>query len=219
MNARDIRFCEETLTLFPSGALHWASRELLAVADLHLGKSERIARRSGTLLPPYDADETLARLAADVDALRPEIVLCLGDSFDDLAAADAISGTIRTKVSQLQESRQWIWLEGNHDPGPANLGGSHLNEFRLGPFTFRHIAETGADPGEISGHFHPKARIRGTSRPCFMVDEARLILPAYGCYTGGLDWTASALRNLFSGHAMAYLTGTRVLPAPVPHSN
>ena len=219
MNARNIRFCGETLTLLPSGALHWASRELLAVADLHIGKSERIARRSGTLLPPYDVDETLARLAVDVNALRPEIVLCLGDSFDDLTAAGALSGTIRTKVSQLQASRQWIWLEGNHDPGPANLGGSHLNEIRLGPFAFRHIAEIGADPGEISGHFHPKARIRGTSRPCFMVDEARLILPAYGCYTGGLDWTASALRELFSRDAMAYLTGARVLPAPVPNAD
>ncbi|MDE0522466.1 MAG: ligase-associated DNA damage response endonuclease PdeM [Boseongicola sp.] len=216
MNARDIPFCGETLTLLPSGALHWASRELLAVADLHLGKSERIARRSGTLLPPYDADETLARLGADLDALRPDVVLCLGDSFDDLTAADAISETTRAKVLQLQESRQWIWLEGNHDPGPANQGGVHLGEFRLGPFAFRHIAESGAGPGEISGHFHPKARIRGTSRPCFMVDEARLILPAYGCYTGGLDWTASALRDLFSKHAVAYLTGTQVLPAPVP---
>ena len=218
MNARDIRFCGETLTLLRSGALHWASRELLAVADLHLGKSERIARRSGTLLPPYDADETLARLAVDVDAFRPEIVLCLGDSFDDLAAAGALSETIRTKVVRLQESRKWIWLEGNHDPGPADLGGSHLNEFRLGPYVFRHIAEESAEPGEISGHFHPKARICGTSRPCFMVDEARLILPAYGCYTGGLDWTASALRDLFSRRAMAYLTGTQVLPAPVPNA-
>ena len=218
MNALDIRFCGETLTLLRSGALHWASRELLAVADLHLGKSERIARRSGSLLPPYDADETLARLAADVDAFRPEIVLCLGDSFDDLAAAGALSKTSRAKVLQLQESRKWIWLEGNHDPGPADLGGSHLNEFRLGPFLFRHIAESDAEPGEISGHFHPKARIRGTSRPCFMVDEVRLILPAYGCYTGGLDWTASALRDLFSRHAMAYLTGTQVLPAPVPNA-
>ena len=216
MNARDIRFCGETLTLLPSGALHWASRELLAFADLHLGKSERIARRSGTLLPPYDADETLARLAVDVDALRPEVVLCLGDSFDDLAAADAISETIRAKVSRLQDGRRWIWLEGNHDPGPANMCGAHLNEFRLGPFAFRHIAESDADPGEISGHFHPKARIRGTSRPCFMFDEARLILPAYGCYTGGLDWTASALRDLFSERAVAYLTGAQVLPAPVP---
>lgn len=218
MNAREIRFCGETLTLLPSGALLWTSRELLAVADLHLGKSERIARRSGTLLPPYDAEETLARLAVDVDAFRPKIVLCLGDSFDDLAAADALSETIRTKVLQLQESRKWIWLEGNHDPGPADLGGSHLNEIRLSPFVFRHIAENGADPGEISGHFHPKARIRGTSRPCFMVDEARLILPAYGCYTGGLDWTASALRDLFSRRAMAYLTGTQVLPVPVPYA-
>ena len=40
------------LTALPSGALHWPDQNLLTVSDLHFGKSERLARRGGTLLPP-----------------------------------------------------------------------------------------------------------------------------------------------------------------------
>jgi hypothetical protein len=44
------------------------------------------------------------------------------------------------------------------------------------------------------------------------------MLPAFGAYTGGLDWTTPTLRNLFDDSAMAYLTGRRVLPVPVPRA-
>ena len=87
---------------------------------------------------------------------------------------------------------------------------------QLGPLTFRHIAEAQAPPGEVSGHYHPKAKVRHMSRPCFMVDAGRLIMPAYGCYTGGLDWMTPVLRDLFSDRAVAYLTGRKVLAVPVP---
>lgn len=218
MNSVDLPFLGESLTALPSGALFWAAKRMLIVSDLHLGKSERIARRGGALLPPYDTIETLTRLAADIHALRPATVICLGDSFDDLAAGESLDEPHRDAIRQLQAGRRWLWLEGNHDPGPLDLGGEHLAELTLGPLTFRHIAQTGAAPGEISGHYHPKARVRTMSRPCFMADAGRLILPAYGCYTGGLDWMTPVLRSLFDARAIAYLTGTRVLAVPVPHA-
>lgn len=218
MNTRDILFCGETLTALPSGALYWAEQRMLVVSDLHLGKSERIARRGGTLLPPYDTDETLARLGTDVRACAPKSVLCLGDSFDDLAAADALTPAHHDLIGSLQAGRTWLWLEGNHDPGPVELAGTHLETFAKGPLTFRHIAEPDTAPGEISGHYHPKAKVRHTRRPCFIADTKRLILPAYGCYTGGLDWTTPVLRNLFENRAVAYLTGREVLAVPVPRA-
>ena len=218
MNALDFSFCGETLSAMPSGALYWAAQDMLVVSDLHLGKSERIARRGGTLLPPYDSEETLARLADDIASAFPATVLCLGDSFDDLIAAEALSDAIRTRLTSLQAGRRWLWLEGNHDPGPVDLGGTHLNEVTEGPLKFRHIAEAGTEPGEVSGHYHPKARLRRASRPCFMMDDTRLILPAYGSYTGGLDWTTPVLRDLFAEKAIAYLTGRQVLAVPVPRA-
>lgn len=216
MNSCDIPFQGETLTALPSGALYWGAQDTLVVSDLHFGKSERIARRGGALLPPYDTLETLTRLTADIHATRPRTVVCLGDSFDDLQAGAALDDTHRDTLAKLQAGRRWLWLEGNHDPGPVDLGGEHLAELSQGPLTFRHIAEDGAAPGEISGHYHPKARVRHISRPCFMVDAGRMILPAYGCYTGGLDWTTPVLRALFADQAVAYLTGQRVLTVPVP---
>ncbi len=221
MNDCEIPLLGARLLPLPSGALHWPERGLLAVSDLHLGKSGRIARRGGTLLPPYETHDTLARLAADLDRSGARTVVCLGDSFDDCAAADALPEEDRLWIARLQAGRRWVWIEGNHDPGPIGLGGSHRATLAEGPLSFRHIAEPGAI-GEISGHYHPKAEIRArgrtVTRPCFLYDAARLVMPAYGTYTGGLSWTAPALRGLFGDTAFAALTGdpVRQVPAPKP---
>lgn len=208
-------FHGETLHLLPSGGLFWPARNLLAVSDLHLGKSERLARRGGSLLPPYETPATLEKLDRDLDTTRAESVVCVGDSFDDLAAAEGIDDAARLWLTRLMAGRDWTWITGNHDPGPIEIGGSHRADLKLAPFTFRHIAEP-REIGEISGHYHPKARLAGHSRPCFLADSARLILPAYGTYTGGLRAHDAALTDLMAKDALAFLTGTRVLAIPMP---
>ena len=216
MNGYEFTLSGEVMTALPSGALWWTAQRLLAVSDLHLGKSDRVARRSGMLLPPYEVEDTLSRLDALIAELRPRTVICLGDSFDDLAASEALSEAHRLWLSRLMAGRRWLWIEGNHDPGPVELSGMHLAEFREGPITFRHIADA-ALHGEISGHYHPKARIgSGISRPCFLIDEARVILPAFGTYTGGLRTNHPALCDLMGERAIAALTGPSVTPCPMP---
>ncbi len=197
------------------GSLWWPDARLLCVSDLHLGKSERIARRGGTLLPPYETRETLWRLEEAVAATDPQTVICLGDSFDDLGAARAIDDNTRATLARLQAGREWVWIEGNHDPGPVDLGGTHLGDVKRGPLTFRHIAVPGAS-AEISGHYHPKAGISGAGhRPCFLRDTNRLILPAYGAYTGGLSARSEVLAGLMTPDAIAILTGKRAVPVPL----
>ena len=208
-------FHGQTLHLMPSGALYWPARKTLAVSDLHLGKSERLARRGGTLLPPYETQATLEKLDRDLGATGAETVICLGDSFDDLAAADAIEETSRLWLLRLMAGKDWTWITGNHDPGPIDLGGTHRAELKSLPFTFRHIAEP-QERAEISGHYHPKVSLAGQSRPCFLADAARLILPAYGTYTGGLRSKHSSLATLMAKDALAILTGPRVLAIPMP---
>jgi DNA ligase-associated metallophosphoesterase len=212
-------FRDETLYALGSGALHWPAREMLVVSDLHLGKSDRSARRGGAILPPYDGIETLDRLAGDILQTRPSIVLCLGDSFDDLTAASAIDPATETRLSALMAGRRWIWIEGNHDPGPLGIGGTHMLQLAEGPLVFRHIAEPPAE-GEVSGHFHPKARLstrRGAvTRRCFLVDRARVILPAYGTYTGGLRCDSPELSGLMDGSARAILLGRPPVEIPMP---
>ena len=205
------------LHALPSGALWLPNAGVLCVSDLHLGKSERIARRTGGLLPPYEVQATLDKLEADIAARDPDTVICLGDSFDDLAAAEALPPEDMQDLRSLIAAQDWIWVEGNHDPGPAGFGGRSCTEMRRGPLTFRHIAEGDAEAGEISGHYHPKARLRrGSARPAFLLDRTRLILPAFGTYTGGLRSSDPALAGLMAPEAIAILTGPKPLPCPMP---
>jgi len=204
------------LTALPSGALWDAGAATLCVSDLHLGKSDRIARRAGLMLPPYDSRATLDRLAEEVTRCDPRVVVCLGDSFDDLASADALDADCQASLLRLQAGRRWIWIEGNHDPGPVDLGGMHLRDWRDGALTYRHIAQAG-ESGEISGHYHPKFALPGVggARPCFLHDARRIILPACGAYTGGLSARAVELRALMGPGACAILTGRVALRVPL----
>ncbi len=187
----------------PSGALLWPEAGVLAVADLHLEKGSALAARGGALVPPYDTRATLERLAALVRTHRPRMVVCLGDSFHDGEAEQRLDRTDCARLARLVESSDWIWIAGNHDPSPpAAMGGRVMGELRLGPLCFRHEAATdGMISGEVSGHYHPKARVRLRARRvsarCFVTDGRRVILPSFGAYTGGLDVRDDAIESLF----------------------
>lgn len=205
------------MVLCSSGILWWPKAGLLCVSDLHLGKSDRIARRSGGLLPPYESHDTLNRLSEVIDFYEPEIVVCLGDSFDDTEAGLTLDDGLRLEIDRMQAGPKWVWIEGNHDPGPVDIGGTHLSEFTYQGITFRHIATKHAH-GEISGHYHPKARVsqkrRSVTAKCFLVDDHRLIMPAFGTYTGGLHASDDVLRGLLQPTARAYLMKSKLYSVP-----
>jgi DNA ligase-associated metallophosphoesterase len=219
MNNYQFDFHGCALEALGSGALWWPACATLCVSDLHLGKSERIARRGGSILPPYETMDTLTRLEADLERTGAQTLICLGDSFDDLGAALSLPQDMALWITRLQAGRQWIWIEGNHDPGPVDLGGTHLAEYAASTLTFRHIAQTGAR-GEISGHYHPKAGVhlrgRTVTRPAFLVDAARIVMPAYGTYTGGLRSRSDVLCDLMQPETLAVLTGPAPVAVPMP---
>jgi len=219
MNGHVFTLAGAALEARGSGALWWAEQQMLVVSDLHLGKSERIARKGGAMLPPYETRDTLARLDSEIAATEPKTVICLGDSFDDLAASAGLADDVVLWLTRMMAGRRWVWIEGNHDPGPVGLGGTHMAELPLAPLVFRHIAKPGAS-GEISGHYHPKARIsvrgRSVSRPCFLYDSDRVIMPAFGTYTGGLRSTSPDLSGLMRREARAVLTGKSCQVIPMP---
>lgn len=182
-----------------SGALYWPEQGLLAVADLHLEKGSSFAAR-GQLLPPYDTAVTLSRLGRLVAHYAPRVVIALGDSFHDGDGPARLSREDRDNLHALQRGRDWIWLTGNHDPEPAaNIGGTFHSTLALGALTFRHIP-TGVD-GEIAGHLHPVARVshrgRAVSRRCFAADKTRMVMPAFGAFTGGLNIRDAAFADAF----------------------
>ncbi len=219
MNGYRFTLAGQTLVALGSGALYWPAEDLLCVSDLHLGKSERRARRGDAPLPPYETQDTLSRLEADLAVTGAQTVICLGDSFEDRAAAAALRDQDKLWITALQAGRRWVWIEGNHDPGPLELGGTHLAELPLPPLIFRHIAKPGQS-GELSGHYHPKVTVRpkgrAVTRPAFLVDADRVILPAYGTYTGGLRSRDHAVSSLMRKDALAILTGPVARAVPMP---
>jgi DNA ligase-associated metallophosphoesterase len=196
----------------PEGALYWPEERVLIVADLHLEKGSSFARR-GVLLPPFDTAATLARLARLVSRYAPRVVIALGDSFHDEDGPARIVATDLVALTALQRGRDWIWIAGNHDPRiAANVGGRFVETLSLGTLTFVHKPSFSGPTGEICGHLHPVARInrRGRSicRRCFATDARRMVMPAFGAYTGGLNIRNPAFASVFEAYAfMAHLLG------------
>jgi DNA ligase-associated metallophosphoesterase len=195
-----------------TGALYWPDYRILAVADLHFEKGTSYAGRAGLFLPPYDSRATLETLEAVIARRDPQIVMCLGDSFRDGRAGERLADDDRSRIRRLTQSRDWIWIAGNHDPElPDGLGGRRVEEIAVGPLLFRHEPQTAATAGEIAGHLHPCAtvRVRGKSmrRRCFASDGIRAVLPAFGAYTGGLDVFDDAFAGLFPGGFFTWMIG------------
>lgn len=192
------------------GALFWPDRRTLIVADLHLEKGSAYAR-TGQFLPPYDSRATLAALETALNRQKPDQVICLGDSFHDQDAANRLVSADWQQLARLVASVDWVWIAGNHDPAPpGEIGGTIVEQLTLGPLVFRHEADPFGGPGELSGHFHPKAaiqtRARRLSARCFVEDGKRMILPSYGSYTGGLNVFDPAISNLFPSGFTTHLT-------------
>ena len=208
-----IKLNGEELHLHPSGALSWAAERTLVFADLHFEKGSSFAR-GGQLLPPYDTRTTLKRIATLVNAYRPARIIALGDSFHDRTAADRLDRYECDALRELAGAADWIWIEGNHDPEPPRwLGGTVTSEIAIGGLIFRHLPSPHPAPGEIAGHLHPVAKVTRRGRSirarCFASDGSRMVLPAFGAYTGGLDIRERPLRSLFTDRLLAYVLGTR----------
>jgi DNA ligase-associated metallophosphoesterase len=207
-------FAGEALQLDPAGALVWPAMRALVVADLHLEKGSAAAR-GGQLVPPWDSRITLERLGLLMRRYKPRMVVALGDSFHDARGAARLAAADAAVLRRMTEAVDFVWVRGNHDPAaPEGVGGRAVAEWGAGRLTFRHQAETGA-AAEISGHFHPKARVVTRAgqvvRPCFVADGRKIMLPAFGAYTGGLDVRAAAIAAHFPRGARVFLLGSQRL--------
>jgi DNA ligase-associated metallophosphoesterase len=185
-------FAGQDYAALGAGALWWPARRALVVADLHLEKGSWFAK-GGQMLPPYDSIATLSDLTALVAACAPIELWCLGDSFHDVAGCARLPVEAQAMLRALTGSLDWVWVTGNHDAGGVIdlCGGRIVDEAVVDDVVLRHEADPTEMRPEMSGHFHPKLRVtlrgRNVSRRCFVASATKLILPAFGSLTGGLD--------------------------------
>jgi DNA ligase-associated metallophosphoesterase len=218
-------FCGHDLMALPQGALFWPARRALLVADLHLEKASWFARL-GQMLPPWDSIATLADLTALVAGCDAAEIWCLGDSFHDRFGCDRLPERARDMLTALTASTDWTWITGNHDPGFTGsdfvdrCGGRIAEEAEVDGLILRHEAVPGEARPELSGHFHPKLRIhlrgRSVSRRCFVASATKLILPAFGSLTGGLDAAHPEIHRALGAPAEALVpVADRLLRFPI----
>lgn len=196
--------CGEYLWPDTTGALFWPRQSVLVVADLHFEKGAALAAQ-GNHLPPYDTPDTLAVIEDAIARFAPECVVALGDSFHRADSHEGLGAQAQARIRRLTARHDWIWILGNHDPvAPADLGGRAMVKYNLAPFTFRHEPLLATSTGEIAGHLHPAAKVSVRGRTmrhrCFATNGTRLIMPAMGSYTGGLNVLDPAFDLVFPGH-------------------
>jgi hypothetical protein len=213
-------FAGETFEATPSGALFWPAHQALLVADLHLEKASWFAR-FGQFLPPYDSHATLTALEADVERSGAVRLYCLGDSFHDRFGCDRLPANARELLTALTAKLDWTWIVGNHDPGFADhCGGRIEDEVEIAGIILRHEAQREDPRPEISGHFHPKLRLhvkgRRVSRRCFVKSASKIIMPAFGSLTGGLDaHHPEIMKSVGTGAAALVPVSDRMLRFPL----
>ncbi|WP_162733563.1 ligase-associated DNA damage response endonuclease PdeM [Hyphomicrobiales bacterium] len=185
----------------PLGSLYLPETGTLVVSDLHLEKGSAFARR-GMLLPPYDTLATLRVLEAAIVRHDPKLVISLGDNFHDRVGSAVMPDAFRHMIAAMALGREWVWINGNHDPdGAFGLPGASMDELNHAGLAFRHEPKRGDAVGEIAGHLHPAATVvrreRAVRRACFATDGTRMLMPAFGVTTGGLDLRHRAMTGLF----------------------
>ena len=188
-------FAGEEWLLSADRALFRPADSAVLLADLHLEKASFFARH-GQMLPPYDSRATLERVACAIRATGARRVFCLGDNFHDNDGPARLEPHAAGMLAALTRAVEWVWITGNHDGGAifgaeAVAGGEMIDEIEVGGVILRHRAKPGETRPELSGHWHPKLTVvqrgRRIARPCAVASETRMVLPAFGALTGGMN--------------------------------
>jgi uncharacterized protein len=157
------------------------------LADLHLGY-HAARRRRGEAVPLMPVAEILAPLANVLRRWQLMRVVIAGDLFED--------GIDEPAACELQS---WLTVHraeivavipGNHDRRLADIScGLPVcsGDFCLQQWRVVHGDRDLPSSPAVFGHFHPCIRLGPYLRPCYLVSENRLMLPAFSGDARGVD--------------------------------
>lgn len=190
----EVRWAGESLRLLPERALWWPAARTLLVADLHLGKAAAY-RALGQPVPAGTTLENLARLDRLLETHDASALIFLGDFLHSAAAHETARMQSLAAWRARHPALRCTLVRGNHDDRagdpPASLDIAIVDEPHLvGPFACCHHPQRHPTHFVLAGHLHPVCMLRGPGRdsvrlPCFVREEGRAILPAFGEFTGG----------------------------------
>ncbi|MFP8487673.1 ligase-associated DNA damage response endonuclease PdeM [Gracilimonas sp. Q87] len=186
-----ITVMEHNWMLLPEKALFWRDQNTLVVSDLHLGKSGHF-RKHGIAIPQSVNTSNIQKLNKLIRQLKPARIIFLGDLFHSQYNAEFEDFKDWRKANAEIEM---ILTLGNHDIISQHefekTGLECVNTYKVGPFTFMHDEQDAADKGSfsVSGHIHPAVKLKTKGRqsiytPCYFVGESKILLPAFGTFTG-----------------------------------
>ena len=214
MSNRTIDFAGHKMILHPSGSIFWPDQATLIVGDLHFEKASWF-HSSGQFLPPYDSSETLKKLETVMSEFFPRRLILLGDVFHDNDSWHRMTQTDQEHLAKLLKGKETVYVNGNHDREVTLSNQFNGFMYTLAGVTFRHMMDKNEQDPEISAHFHPIAivKYRGIRirRSCFVHNKNRLLLPAFGALTGGLNVNDPALKIFRDLGTQLYLLGSEAI--------
>ena len=205
-------FGGEVFEMHPSGALYWPSQLSLLVADLHFEKGSSY-HKTGQFLPPYDTHQTLEKLETVIKYFQPRRIFFLGDTFHDMSAWKRMPDVNKSRLLNVVENLEAVWIEGNHDLGGVPDRFKSLESIEVVGITLRHMMQRNYLGPEISAHFHPVGVIKfggmRVRRPCFIKSDQKFVIPSFGVLTGGLDFTDDAFGDFHNRKTQLFFLGER----------
>ncbi len=180
--------------LLADRALLLVEERVLVVADVHFGKDATFRAR-GVPVPAGTTDVDLARLDRLLHATAATTLAFLGDLFHAHEAHRAGPRRALREWRARHGAVEMVLIEGNHDRhagAPAQDTGIRVvtEPYALGPLMLCHHPQRVAGRHVLAGHVHPCVRLYGAAYdsvrlPCFWLQPALTILPAFGEFTGG----------------------------------
>ncbi|CAN5237846.1 ligase-associated DNA damage response endonuclease PdeM [soil metagenome] len=188
-----IAIIRDGIQLLPEKAIFFIEEKVLVVADLHFGKINHF--RQAGLPVPLSANHKNAETLIDlINYWKPARTIFLGDLFHSHYNEEwEVVGQIVNHFPACS----FELVMGNHDimselqyqrKGIKVIEQEVINQWIL-THEPMNVGEIPSGKINMAGHLHPGAFLEGKGRqsvtlPCFWFSKNRLILPAFGSFTG-----------------------------------